>query len=128
MSFSIAVAIAGGAVTVPASASLLLEEVVVTATRKEEALNTVPVSVSAVTAEQVEAFGVNDVRDIQQLTPNLSIKADSASTATPILSIRGLLQRAGDATLDTAVGVYADEVFLGRGYGVIGQMVDTKRR
>ena len=68
LSCSIAAMALGGVVSTPvAASSLLLEEVVVTATRKEESLETVPVSVTAVSAAQVEAFGVKDVRDIQQL-------------------------------------------------------------
>lgn len=107
--------------------SLLMQRVTVTATRREESLADVPVSVTAVSDEQVEAFRVQNVSDLQVLVPNFSVSQVATSPTDPVLQIRGLLQRASDATLDTAVGVYSDEVFLARGYSVLGTMLDVER-
>lgn len=107
--------------------SFLLGTVTVTATRREENMQTVPVSVTAVTEAQIEALGLKDVSDLERLTPNLAIKAVSGKPNDPIIVVRGMLNRSSDATLDTAVGVYSDEVFLGRGYSVLGQFLDIDR-
>jgi len=109
------------------SKSILLEEIVVTATRREERLNTVPVSVTAVSSAQVDALGARDISDIQTITPNFNVQAVVTRPNDPILVIRGVLKRDGDATLDTAVGVYSDDVFLARGYSVMGQLLDVER-
>lgn len=104
-----------------------LGNVVVTATRKEEDLNSVPVSVSAISDAQLEALGAQDIGDLQVTVPNFNVQAVVTRPNDPILVIRGLLKRDGDATLDTAVGVYTDEVFLARGYSVLGQLLDVDR-
>lgn len=104
-----------------------LGHVVVTATRKEEYLNTVPVSVSAISNVQLEALGAQDIGDLQVTVPNFNVQAVVTRPNDPILVIRGILKRDGDATLDTAVGVYADDVFLARGYSVLGQLLDVDR-
>lgn len=101
--------------------------IVVTATRREESLNSIPVSVSAVSSQQLEALGVEDVADVQVTVPNFNVSAVVTRPNDPILVIRGLLKRDGDATLDTAVGVYVDDVFLARGYSVMGQLLDAER-
>lgn len=103
------------------------EDIVVTATRRSENLNRVPVSITAVSAAQVDALGADNVTDIQQITPNFSVQSVGTRPNDPILAIRGLLKRDGDATLDTAVGVYSDDVFLARGYSVMGQLLDVER-
>lgn len=104
-----------------------LGNVVVTATRKEENLNSVPVSVSAISDVQLEALGAQDIGDLQVTVPNFNVQAVVTRPNDPILVIRGLLKRDGDATLDTAVGVYTDDVFLARGYSVLGQLLDVDR-
>ncbi|MFV0350619.1 MAG: hypothetical protein ACK5JO_18765, partial [Halodesulfovibrio sp.] len=55
--------------------SIFMQDIVVTATRREERLNTVPVSVTAVSAAQVEALGAENVTDIQSITPNFNVQA-----------------------------------------------------
>ena len=107
--------------------SMILEEIVVLATRRAEDLSEVPVAVTAMTGDQLEDLRVKTVVDLAPQVPNLSFSTTPGSSLSPVMGIRGVLTRSKDATLDTAVGVYQDEVFLARGYSVLGDMLDIER-
>jgi outer membrane receptor protein involved in Fe transport len=78
-------------------------EIVVTATRKSEALSKVPISVSAYGQEQIVKQGIRAVEDIVRLTPGVSIR--KSGTAVGNISIRGISSAAGAST----IGVYIDD-------------------
>jgi iron complex outermembrane recepter protein len=78
-----------------------LQEVVVTATRHEEALSKVPISVTALTQDAMDARGIKDFQDIARFTPGVSI--DNAGTNA--ISIRGISSSAGAGT----TGIYLDD-------------------
>ena len=107
--------------------SVLLEEILVTATRREESAATIPISITALSSEQLEAFRMENIADVQTLTPNFSVYQVVGGSNEPITSIRGILNRSSNATEDATVGIYQDEVYLARGYSVMGQMLDTER-
>jgi iron complex outermembrane receptor protein len=77
-----------------------LQEVIVTATRHEEALSRVPISVTALTQDAMEARGIKDFQDIARFTPGVSI--DNSTNA---ISIRGISSSAGAGT----TGIYLDD-------------------
>lgn len=105
----------------------LLEEIIVTATKREENVNTIPISISVISSERLEAFRMETVADVQTLTPNFSVFQVVGGSNEPIVSIRGIVNRSAAATEDATVGIYQDEVFLARGYSIMGQMLDTDR-
>ncbi|AYO77024.1 TonB-dependent receptor [Sphingobium yanoikuyae] len=78
-------------------------EIVVTATRKNEALSKVPISVTALTPSDVVKQGLRSVDDIARLTPGVSIR--KSGTAVSNVSIRGISSAAGAST----IGVYIDD-------------------
>jgi iron complex outermembrane recepter protein len=78
-----------------------LQEVVVTATRREESLSKVPISVTALTQEDMDMKGIKDFKDIVRFTPGVSI--DTAGTNA--ISIRGISSSAGAGT----TGIYLDD-------------------
>jgi outer membrane receptor protein involved in Fe transport len=75
-------------------------EIVVTATRKEETLNKVPVSISAFTAAKMDVQGIKSFADIAKFTPGVTYDAESHD-----ISIRGIQSTAGSGT----TGVYIDD-------------------
>ncbi len=83
------------------AASNELQEVVVTATRREESLSKVPVSVSAFTAEKMDVIGVKSIADVARFTPGLTF----GSNQTNDISIRGISSNAGAGT----TGIYIDD-------------------
>lgn len=108
----------------------MIEEIVVTARKREENLQSTPIAITAVSATQLEAKGAVDMTAIQNLAPNLTLKTGggtSGATFTPVINIRGIGQ--GDFTINTdpGVGVYIDGVYLGRSVGSVLDLADVER-
>jgi iron complex outermembrane receptor protein len=106
---------------------LALEEVVVTARKREESLQEVPVAVTAFTAETMQSLGIKNMRDFDGLVPGLSlggggngVKGDGNAY------IRGVGQRETKVTVDSGVGIYLDEVYIGRASGALLDAVETE--
>ena len=91
-------------------AQAALEEVIVTATRRAESIQDVPLSVSAISGEQLEDLGIVDMEDISAYVPNFEI---NDASIIPNLYIRGL---GGGLThsIEQSVGRYVDGVYIGR--------------
>lgn len=70
-----------------------LEEITVTARRREESLQDVPISLSAFSAEKIESAGAIDITWLQQSTPNLTLQVARGSNSTLIAFIRGIGQQ-----------------------------------
>jgi outer membrane receptor protein involved in Fe transport len=88
--------------TAPAAeASGGLQEIVVTATRKEESLSKVPISVTALTQESLDIRGIKDFQDVAKFTPGVNID----NSGTNNISIRGIASTAGAGT----TGIYIDD-------------------
>src|SRR5258705_3365688 len=78
-----------------------LEEIVVTATRREESINRVPISVTAFSQEMIDQKGVKDFQDVVRFTPGVSID----TSGTNAISIRGISSSGGAGT----TGIYIDD-------------------
>ncbi|MGB1561664.1 MAG: TonB-dependent receptor [Sinimarinibacterium flocculans] len=102
----------------------LLEEIVVTARRREESLQETPVAVTAMSAEALSAAGVSSITDLQQIVPGLQF--GESATKTPSIFIRGVGQRDASAELDPGVGVYLNGIFIARQDTQLLDTVDTE--
>ena len=86
--------------------SLTLQEVVVTATRREEAADKIPISISALGQDELTAEGVKSIADLNTLVPGLQFAVPNGfSSAFTTIAIRGLNSNTGPST----VGLYLDE-------------------
>jgi len=90
-----------------AYAERALEEVIVTAQKKDDTLQTVPMTVNAVTSETISKYNLLDFKDIQSVTPGLTIKAQDTRTST--IAIRGV-NVLTDAGYGPGVAIYWNEV------------------
>jgi iron complex outermembrane recepter protein len=120
----VAVIIAGSAVAQE------LEEVTVTATRRSENIQDVPIAVTAITAQQLESKGINDVSKLSAIAPNVTLDAGtpfSGSDTVLAAYIRGIGQNDFAFNQDPGVGVYVDGVYLARSVGSNTQMLDVER-
>ena len=90
--------------------SSLLEEVIVTAQKREESLQDVPIAISALTGDQLNELGVSTTDDLMKAFPNLILKPGSAINTG--FSIRGVGTDNFHVTAQQAVGQYLDEVSL----------------
>lgn len=89
-----------------------LEEVVVTARRREESLQDTPVSVSALGASDLERTGITTLADIKNIVPSLQVAP--TSTKSQAIFVRGIGQRASTPELDPGVGQYLNGIFIAR--------------
>jgi outer membrane receptor protein involved in Fe transport len=89
------------------------DEIIVTATKREAALQDVPVAVTPVTAELIQNAGIRDIQDLQSVAPSLMFNvSESHSSATARL--RGIGTQGSNPGLESAVGVIIDGVFRPR--------------
>lgn len=110
-----------------ASRSALLEEIVVTARRREENVQDVPISITAFTGERLESLGVEDLSDIDRLTPNLQFDSTAAVSGSSVAStvfIRGIGQTDFTLNSDPGVGIYLDGVYIARSVGALLDLID----
>ena len=93
---------------------LVLEEVIVTARKREESLQETPVAVTALGADALRESGVRNLSDLNQVIPNIEV-ADANGNAPPAnIYIRGIGQRNTGPNIDSGVGIYIDNVYVGR--------------
>lgn len=92
-------------------AQLMLEEVIVTAQKRAESLQDVPISVAAMSGEKMEDNGILDLEELTQYIPNVNINQGRAQ---PNLFIRGV-GSGTNAGFEQSVGMYVDGVYSGRG-------------
>ena len=104
-----------------------LEEVTVTARRREESLQDVPIAVSAFSAERLEAVGAPDVTWLQQTTPNLTYQVARGTSSTLIAFIRGIGQQDPLWGFEPGVGLYVDDVYVARPQGAVLDVYDIDR-
>lgn len=103
-----------------------LEEVVVTAQKRAQNLQEVPISISAMTAEQMDKLALTNSKDLALHTPGLNIVAGSAYTKTELF-MRGVGVDEFAATGNNAVAVYNDGVAFGASFGTTAFMFDMER-
>ena len=103
-----------------------LEEVVVTATKREQTLQDVPVAVTVTTADTIEKAAIRDIADLSSVVPSLRIGQLQTSTNTNFI-IRGFGNGANNPGIEPSVGVFVDGVYRSRSAGSIGDLVDVQR-
>jgi len=104
--------------------AMVLEEVTVTAQKRVQNLQDVPIAVSAMTGEKIADIAILDLEEVTQYMPNVTI---NAGAATPNLFIRGI--GAGtNAGFEQSVGMYVDGVYAGRGpLAAVPSMMDLQQ-
>src|SRR4028119_970915 len=101
-----------------------LNEIVVTAQRRQERLQDVPLSVTAVTGEELRNKDIRDLTRLEQIVPGLRI-GRSGAAARP--AIRGVYTEAIQATSDPRIGFYIDEIYQSRLQQTTAAFVDLER-
>jgi len=122
-------ALPAAAQTAPAATPTVttLEVVKVTARKREESLQDVPVAVTALTAEQLDKLAIKDLGDLQGQVPNLTIYAARGSNTTITTFIRGVGQADPLWGVDPGVGIYFDDVYIARPQGALLDVYDVQR-
>ena len=103
-----------------------LEEIVVTATKREQTLQDVPVAVTVTPVETLERAQIRTISDLQSIIPSLRVSQLQTSTQTNFI-IRGFGNGANNPGIESSVGVFIDGVYRSRSAGAIGDFVDVER-
>ena len=104
-----------------------LEEVVVTARRRSESLQDVPIAVSAFSNESLEAQGIINIGELAQQVPSTTLEASRATNSTLTAYIRGVGQQDPLAGFEQGVALYIDDVYLARPQGALLDIYDIER-
>jgi len=100
--------------------------IVVTGVTKQDAnIQDVPTTITAFSGEDLEAKGVQLVGDVATFTPGFNIRGSGNNPTAFALSMRGQVQNDNIATLEPSVGVYLDEMYIARAYGLNTDLLDV---
>jgi iron complex outermembrane recepter protein len=91
-----------------------IEDIVVTAQRRSESVQDVPIAISAFSSEQLEAQGINNALQMSQYVPNLFAMNNTGLGSANGYYLRGLGNTESIATFDPPVGTYVDDIYLSR--------------
>jgi len=109
------------------SSKKVLEEVTVTARRREESLQKVPVAVTAYSGDYLDDIGAIDITALSQSTPNTTLEVSRATNTTLTAYIRGVGQQDPVAGFEGGVGIYLDDVYLARPQATVFDIYDVER-
>jgi iron complex outermembrane recepter protein len=104
-----------------------LTEIVVTARRRTENLQDVPLAVTAINAESLQQNAITSLADLNSFVPNMKISSDRATSSTINVYIRGVGQSDPLWGFEPGVGVYIDDVYLARPQAALLDVYDVDR-
>ena len=102
-------------------------EIIVTARRRDERLIDVPIAVTAISGEALEARGALDLTDVQSVAPNVTLETSRGTNSTLSAFIRGIGQQDPVSGFEQGVGIYLDDVYLNRPQAAVLDIYDVER-
>ena len=106
--------------SLPSDAQMVLEEVLVTARKKEETLQETPLAVTALSGDELRNQGLRNLLDLSRSVPNIDVATDTNAQ----IYIRGVGVRNFNINFDSGVGIYLDGAYLSRPQGGLLDNVD----
>lgn len=104
-----------------------LEEIQVTARRRTESLQDVPIAVTAFSGAELDKLGATDITFLSQTTPNITLEVSRGTNTTLTAFIRGVGQQDPVAGFEAGVGIYVDDIYLNRPQGAVLDVYDVER-
>lgn len=104
-----------------------VDDVIVTAQKREQRLQDVPIAVTAITAEVLQANRITNVTDLSGLAPNVTVRPAAGGSQTPAFSARGVVSYGVVPGSDKEVSIYLDGVYIGNPKGSIFDVPDVSR-
>ncbi|MBA2466741.1 MAG: TonB-dependent receptor, partial [Sphingomonas sp.] len=102
-------------------------DIIITATRRNEALSDVPLAVSAISAESLENSGATDIKQMQQLSPSLYVNSTQSEAGASRANIRGIGTVGDNPGLEASVGVFIDGVYRSRTGTALNELGPVER-
>lgn len=116
------------ALAVSTAVQAQIEEIVVTAQKREQNLQETPISISAYSAQDIERLDITDVHSISTGTPNLYVNLSQGDSTTAVFSMRGVAQpNASNLANEGTVGLYFDGIYIGKGTAAVFDLADIER-
>ncbi len=106
---------------------ITLEEIVVTAQKREQNLQEVPVAITAFSGVELEEKGLGSVVDLEKSSPNTQMRASRATSSTLTAYVRGVGQQDPLWGFEPGVGVYVDDVYYARPQAAAMDVFDVER-
>lgn len=104
-----------------------IDTIQVTARRREESLQDVPISVSSISGDELATAGAQDITYLKQIVPNTTIEVSRGTSNTLTAFIRGVGQQDPVAGFESGVGIYIDDVYLNRPQAAVLDIYDVER-
>jgi iron complex outermembrane receptor protein len=101
-----------GLISAPVIAKPELEEIVITARKKEEGLQKTSVAVSAFSQDSLQQAGIKNLKDFNKVVPGMDVNVTNGANSNANIFIRGVGQRNTGANIDSGVGIYLDGIYL----------------
>ena len=127
VALSCAVSAPSGVAQTSDEEEIKLEEIVVTARRRSESLQDVPIAVTAFSGDELALRGASDISEIAQSVPSVTLEASRATNSTLTAFIRGVGQQDPLAGFEQGVALYLDDVYLARPQGALLDIYDVER-
>lgn len=133
------IALLGGAALLATGSSALAQEtgesrefsiadIVVTAQKRGENLQQMPVAISAFTGDQLELQGISETKDLSAIAPNLAVLGGTTNATATVVTIRGIPTAADESmAYDSPIGIYIDGVYLARSAASSFEVADIER-
>mgnify|MGYP003336624141 FL=1 len=116
----------GSAAAIAQDSGSMLEEIVVTAQKREESLQDVAISVAAFSGRQLAELGLTHATDLVKQVPGLKVSGAGGGTVTAF-SIRGVTQNDFASGQESPVAVYVDEAYISQSYVTSFSLFDLER-
>ena len=104
-----------------------IEEIVVTAQKREQNILEVPFSITAISEADVENRDITNIGEIDRLVPNLQVTQAPGNSTAAQIAIRGGVTINPALTWETTVGLYLDGVYIGKTQGSVFDVVEVER-
>ena len=114
-------------ININAQSTGMLEEVVVTAQKREESLQDAPIAITAITESTIDDLDIANVVDLAGMAPNVHIINTPSNNTAATIAMRGGTTINPAITWEPTVGMYLDGVYLGKGQGSIFDVADLER-
>lgn len=112
----------------PASEDKAFGEIIVTAQKREENLQDIPISISAISGDQAELQGLNEIKDIAAVSPNVAVLGGTTNSSAAVVTIRGIATAADETQgFDSPIGIYLDGVYIARSSAASFEVAEIER-
>ena len=112
---------------IESSNELRIEEIIVTAQKREQSVQDVPISLAVITAIDMQRYSINQMSDLEGMVPNFSFDPGYGTAAITRFTIRGISSQTRNAGFESGASVYVDGVYAGRGQSANQQLTHIER-